>query len=155
MKYIFLDIDGVFNTSTSFYSKEFIKNKVFRIRFDKDKIILFTSLLKLCKDNNIKICFTTSYSINKTVEDWKTYLLSEFSLNVENLIIGLDNKQNMDRGLFIEDFIFDNNISNYLIIDDDFRDIIPYHNLNSILPINSCIGFREDDLNVVKEKLCY
>lgn len=155
MKCVFLDIDGVFNTSISFYPKEFIKDKVFRIRFDKDKIILFKRLLKFCKNNNIKIRFTTSYSINKTVKDWETYLKNEFSLDVENLILGLDNKQNMDRGLFIEDFIFDNNISNYLIIDDCFSNILPYHNLNNILPINSYIGFREDDLSIVKEKLCY
>ena len=154
MKCVFLDIDGVFNTIISFYPKKFIKNKVFRVRFDNDKIVLFKKLLKLCKDNDIKICFTTSYSMNKTVKDWETYLSNEFSLNVENLIIGLDNKQNTDRGLFIEDFIFDNNISNYLIIDDSFSNIIPYHNLNNILPINSYIGFREDDLSVVKEKLC-
>ena len=47
---------------------------------------------------------TSSNSLNKSKEDWETFILKTFRIPIPNVIIGVDSKQNRDRGLFIEDF---------------------------------------------------
>ena len=89
---------------------------------------------------------TSSNSLNKSKEDWETFILKTFRIPIPNVIIGVDSKQNRDRGLFIEDFIIDKGIEKYLIIDDDIKDIQPYHKSENILHINKEYGITIIDM---------
>ena len=94
---------------------------------------------------------TSSNSLNKSKEDWENFILKIFRIPIPNVIIGVDNRQDRDRGLFIEDFIVDNNIKKYLIIDDDIRDIQPYHKSKNILHINKEYGMTIIDVLKIKD----
>lgn len=52
--------------------------------------------------------------------------------------------------MFIEDFVIDNNIEKFLIIDDDVRDIQPYHKSENILHINKEYGITIIDMLKIK-----
>ena len=106
----------------------------------------FIKIFLYCREHNIKVCITSSNSLNKDKEDWENFILKTFRIPIPNVIVGVDNKQNKDRGLFIENFIINNNIKKYLIIDDDIRDIKPYHKSENILHINKKYGMTIIDM---------
>ena len=94
---------------------------------------------------------TSSNSLNKSKEDWENFILKTFRISILDVIVGVDSRQDRDRGLFIEDFIVDNNIKKYLIIDDDIRDIQPYHKFENILHINKKYGITIIDMLKIKD----
>lgn len=145
MKCLFLDFDGVFNSSSNNF-KLFLNDYKFKIHFDICLIENFLKLFNFCREHDIKICITSSHSINKTIKDWKNLIVKTFRVFIPEVIIGLDSKQDKDRGLFIKDFITDNNIKEYLIIDDDIKDIQPYHKSENILHIDKEYGLTTYNL---------
>ena len=150
MDVIFLDIDGVFNTSVS-NEKIYVKNEKFNICFDIKLLSVFVKLCKFCNEYNVKLVMTTSHSKNKTIKDWERFIRKTFRIfNFKDIIIGLDKYQQKDRGLFINDFVINYNIVNYLVIDDDIKDIKPYVPMENIVEINKKYGINNDKLNFIK-----
>lgn len=145
MKCIFLDFDGIFNSNSN-NIKLFLNNYNFNIHFDMCLIENFLKLFNFCRENDIKICITSVHSKNKTIKNWKTLIVKTFRVFIPDVIVGVDSKQNRDRGLFIKDFIIDNDIKEYLIIDDDIKDIQSYHNFENILHINKECGITKMDM---------
>lgn len=146
MKCIFLDFDGVFNTTKMYNNSIYINNYGFNLHFNIKNIENFIKIFLYCREYNIKVCITSSNSLNKGKEDWENFILKTFRISIPNVIVGVDNKQNKNRGLFIENFIINNNIKKYLIIDDDIRDIKPYHKSENILHINKKYGMTIIDM---------
>ena len=146
MKCIFLDFDGVFNTTKMYNNSIYINNYGFNLHFNIKNIENFIKIFLYCRKYNIKICITSSNSLNKGKEDWENFISKTFRISISNVIIGVDSKQDRDRGLFIKDFIVNNDIEEYLIIDDDIRDIQSYHNSKNILHINKEYGMTIIDM---------
>ena len=151
MKCIFLDFDGLFNIIKMYNNSIYINSFGFNLHFNIEKIKYYIKIFLYCKEHNIKVCITSSNSLNKSIEDWEKFISKTFRIPIPNVIIGVDSKQNKDRGLFIEDFILNNNIKKYLIIDDDIRDIQPYHKSENILYINKEYGITIIDLLKIKD----
>lgn len=150
MDVIFLDIDGIFNTSVN-NEKVYIRNEEFYICFYIRLLSKFVKLCKFCMEYDVKLVMTTSHSINKTIEEWERFIRKTFRIfNFKDVIIGLDKYQQKDRGLFIEDFIIKHNITNYLVIDDDIKDIKPFIPMDNIIEINKKYGINNDKLNFIK-----
>jgi hypothetical protein len=150
MDVIFLDIDGVFNTNSN-NEKIYVRNENFHINFDIKLLNMFVKLCKFCMENDVKLVMTTSHSINKTIEEWERFIRETFRLfSFNNVIIGLDKYQQKDRGLFIQDFVTDYNIVNYLVIDDVIKDIKPFIPMENIIEINKKYGINNDKLNFIK-----
>ena len=150
MKCVFLDFDGVFNTTKMYNNSMYINGYGFNLHFNIKHIEDFVKIFLYCREHNIKICMTSSNSLNKSKEDWENFILKIFRIPIPNVIIGIDSRQDRDRGLFIEDFIVDNNIKKYLIVDDDIRDIQPYHKSKNILHINKEYGITIIDMLKIK-----
>lgn len=150
MDVIFLDIDGVFNTSAS-NEKIYVKNEKFNICFDIKLLSVFVKLCKFCIEYNVKLVMTTSHSINKTIGEWERFIRKTFRIfEFKDVVIGLDKYQQKDRGLFIEDFITKHDIINYLVIDDDIKDIKPFIPMENIVEIDKKHGINNDKLNFIK-----
>lgn len=150
MNVIFLDIDGVFNTNSS-NEKIYVRNENFHINFDIKLLSIFVKLCKFCIDYDVKLVMTTSHSINKTIEEWERFIRKTFRiLFFKDVIIGLDKYQQKNRGLFIQDFVTNYNIINYLVIDDDIKDIKPHIPIKNIIEIDKKYGINNDKFNFIK-----
>ena len=147
MKCIFLDIDGVFNT-TADNNKIHTKFNNIRIVFDVDLLNYFLDIFKFCKENKIMIYITSSIAINTTIYDWEWYFKETFRLNVNGIILGVDYKQNLDRGLAIQNVLdyYKEEIKDYLIIDDSISDIKDYHDEYKIIEIDNRYGITILDM---------
>lgn len=96
-KIIFLDFDGVITTSKS------------KWQIDQNKVNLIT---KICKETGAKI-------VVSSVGEWVDLSIISFDREFSNLIVGnIEHKYSL-RGENIQEYIDNNNIKNYIIIDDD------------------------------------
>lgn len=69
MKCIFLDFDGVFNTTKMYNNSMYINGYGFNLHFNIKHIEDFVKIFLYCREHNIKICMTSSNSLNKSKED--------------------------------------------------------------------------------------
>ena len=167
MKILFLDMDGVINTSgkdkyslSLILPYDFENNKDF-FYFDTRILFNFVKLLEFCKDNEIKIVISSTWRIGTTIDGWNKFLYKYFrnSLRMkitDNLVIGLtNNKFNGIRGLQIGSWLDEYNtiskdkIEKYLIVDDEIVDIKPYLPKKNILKINSKDGLTEEKITEI------
>ena len=95
-KIIFLDFDGVITTPKS------------KWQIDQNKVNLIT---KICKETGAKI-------VVSSVGEWVDLSIISFDREFSNLIVGnIEHKYSL-RGENIQEYIDNNNIKNYIIIDD-------------------------------------
>lgn len=163
MKVIFLDMDGVVNTvNKDRYSLGLrltydYDNYKDNFQFDTRILINFIKLLKFCKENEVKICISSTWRIGTSIEGWNDFLHRHFSNSLrlkkeDKLVIGLtDTEHNGIRGLQIIDWLnsYKEKISNFLIIDDEINDIKGYFLDKNILKIHSQSGLTEEKLKEV------
>ena len=138
-KYIFLDIDGVlikFKDSKSVKHFEFNEKKF----WDKEAI---KDINELVKETNAKIIISSSYRKTKTIKEME----AEFKK------VGLDVKihgvtpslKDLKRGDEVKKYVDDNNIKNFIIIDDqehNFKDIFP----DKFIHTQTSVGFTKEEL---------
>ena len=99
-KIIFLDFDGVITHPKS------------KWQIDPNKVNL---IIKICKETGAKIVISSR--VGKSIQDPKN--ITNFIQEFYNLIIGnVEHKYSL-RGENIQEYIDNNNVENYIIIDDD------------------------------------
>jgi predicted mannosyl-3-phosphoglycerate phosphatase (HAD superfamily) len=131
MNIIFLDIDGVLSNGSKY-------------EWNIDSCLL---LDKLCYKHNLKIVITSSRRLNTN----KQKLQDIFGYNyITTKIYDYTPILNVDRGLEIELYLIDNKVDNYLILDDNIKDIELY-NLKNIVKCNSVKGFTNNEYNQITE----
>lgn len=112
-KVVFLDIDGVLNSGLSLYSGQYSHLKKWGI----DKNII-SAYKKFSEKHNIKTVIISTWrerAFGKNNEMEKIILdESEVALKIDGLTTVLNKK----RGFEVELFIKENNIKNYVIVDD-------------------------------------
>lgn len=122
-KIIFLDIDGVLNSEAFFIEREKYKDDGitdFLIHnLDKEKINIFNEMLEKVE---CEIVLSSS---------WRVYGLHRVNKNLREVgfkkeIKYATTREHMDRGLQIKRFVDENNIKDYLVIDDEGFDIISH-----------------------------
>ena len=140
---LFLDIDGVLRTHKSdlewslklqepipdlckrYFSKIAVNNLNEILGWSRAKIVVTSTWRTLVSFDNLKKIFKDNGIISEVID------ITQIGIN---------------RGEEIEQYIFDNNIVDYVVIDDNVNDIINVINKERVVKIDSKIGLEDEKL---------
>ena len=171
MKLLFLDMDGVVNTIEDKYCvsldipMEILQGKDYhRCQFDPRLVFNFIRLLEFCKENNIHIVISSTWRMGTEVEDWNKFFNKHFGrtsgYKLDDLVISMTDVNSLDRGMQIKVELIsidsmlptDETITEYIIIDDDIEDIVPYHKAENIIKVDPTKGLDNNTLDKIFKK---
>lgn len=163
MRIIFLDIDGVVNTSAN-------KWETGRVRFRGKRCIptnrepkrVLAKLIKWMLENDVYFVMSTSWGRSSVAEDWNKILRS-YGVKKDLVVSRTPLHHKGMRGLEILEWLEKWNadevkkhgnerVENYVVVDDDVKDIIPYIRPKScIIHTDVRKGLTEKDFEKIKD----
>ena len=158
--YIFLDIDGVLN-NMKYWNECFERHKVKGIMsmncFPFDPKCL-SNLMKLNQElqkqnYNVKIVLSSTWRLNQVDIGIVNSRLAEYGMRIFATTISLSSGK---RGLEIKNFLEDEQYGkadNYLILDDEIKDIVEQFEEKHIIHTNFNTGFDNEKLEEAIRKL--
>lgn len=156
MKVIFLDIDGVVNTSANKWETGRIKFRGVRcIPTNREPKRVLAKLIKWMLENDIYFVMSTSWRRSSTAKDWNE-ILKNYGISKNLVISRTPVHETGKRGLEILKWIKIWNeektekVKDYLVIDDDILDIEPYISKSRIIHTDVRKGLTEKDLEKIK-----
>lgn len=130
MNVIFTDIDGVLQ----------INNPK---KWNKKCCKLYSDI---CNELNLKAVVTSTWRVQYKLRELQEIFYSQ-GIDVE--IVGTTDVLGIERGEEIAMWLSDNMISNYVVIDDNVKDILPFVN-NVVTVKKSYEGITEDNINEIR-----
>lgn len=134
MNVIFTDIDGVFNT-------------INRNEWSPLSVALYDDL---CQEFNLKPVITSTWRVKHSIKELER-IFQHYGIFTDiydfTPIINSDG-----RGGEIENWLKENQCDNYLILDDNIRDIESY-GLKNIVKCRSWIGFTKEEYEICRNIL--
>jgi uncharacterized Fe-S cluster-containing radical SAM superfamily enzyme len=144
MTIIFLDIDGVLRTHKSDLENSIILNqeipiRVYDRRFDSKSV---NNINYIVHYTGAKIVVSSTWRNNFSVQELKE-IFRERGITAEVIDktdIGLT------RGEEIREWLDRNEVTNYVVIDDQVKDIINWVDKDRVIEVNCQEGFTSDEL---------
>ena len=144
MTIIFLDIDGVLRTHKSDLEKSIILNqeipiRVYDRRFDSKSV---NNINYIVHYTRAKIVVSSAWRNNFSVQELKE-IFKERGITAEVIDktdIGLT------RGEEIREWLDRNGVTNYVVIDDQVKDIINWVDKDRVIHVNGQEGFTSNEL---------
>ena len=134
MNVIFTDIDGVFNT-------------INRNQWSSLSVDLYDDL---CREFNLKPVITSTWRVKHTIKELER-IFQHYGIytNIYDFTPIINSE---GRGGEIENWLKENQCDNYLILDDNIRDIESY-GLKNIVKCRSWIGFTKEECDICRNIL--
>lgn len=134
MNYIFTDIDGVLNT-------------INRVQWNKNYIELYN---KLCQEFDLKAVVSSTWRLNHTKEQLQSIFRQQgVWVQIYDFTPVLPDE---GRGAEIENWLFNNSVKKFVILDDSVRDIIAW-GLSNVVKCRGWIGFSEEGYQIARQFL--
>jgi hypothetical protein len=133
MRIIFTDIDGVLNPH-------------WRTKWSKSAISIYN---QLCEQFDLKIVITSTWRLNHTKEQLNT-IFKEQGINFE-IYDYTPHIDQADRGIEIKEWLNNNAVDNFVIIDDKTSDI--ERHINNVVKCRSWIGLSRDEYKEIEKIL--
>jgi len=134
MNVIFTDIDGVFNT-------------INRNQWSSLSVDLYDDL---CREFNLKPVITSTWRVKHSIKELER-IFQHYGIytNIYDFTPIINSE---GRGGEIENWLKENQCDNYLILDDNIRDIESY-GLKNIVKCRSWIGFTKEEYDICRNIL--
>ena len=130
MRVLFTDIDGVLNPH-------------WRTKWSKPAISIYN---QLCEQFDLKIVITSTWRLNHTKEQLNT-IFKQQGINFE-IYDFTPHIDQADRGIEIKEWLKNNAVDNFVIIDDKTSDIEPH--INNVVKCRSWIGLSQDEYKEIE-----
>jgi len=130
---IFTDIDGVLNPH-------------WKTKWSKPAIQIYN---QICQEYDLKPVITSTWRINHTKEQLQK-IFDEQGIEVEiyDYTPHLDQK---DRGLEIKEWLNNNKVDNYVVIDDIVHNITPH--VDNVIKVRNWVGLTTEEYIEIKKIL--
>lgn len=118
MKIIFLDFDGVLNSTSSYLYHKSIRTGFSTYNGDPNIISVF--LINRIIQKGVKVVISSSHRIGRNINEIGEFLKDKFDMNITDSIVGMTPKMDGIRGKEIEHWLKNTEytIDAYCIIDD-------------------------------------
>ena len=158
MKLIFLDVDGILNNTQNIKKYRLFFRGKRRLLVDVKPFYCFKKLLKEIEKNNmdVKIVISSSWRVGSIPADWKKLFLHYF--NNAEIVKGRTPYLYKDRGIEILELLEiakekGDMIDDYIVLDDDIKDIINYINYEKVMKIDRRYGLTSKNIKEILKKL--
>ena len=133
MRVIFTDIDGVLNTH-------------WKTKWSKSAILIYN---QICQEYDLKPVITSTWRINHTKEQLQK-IFDDQGIEVEiyDYTPHLDQK---DRGLEIKEWLNNNKVDNYVVIDDIVHNITPH--VDNVIKVRNWVGLTTEEYIEIRKIL--
>ena len=158
MKLIFLDVDGVLNNTQNIKKYRLFFRGKRRLLVDVKPVFYLKKLLEEIEKNNMdaKIVISSSWRVGSIPADWKKLFLHYF--NNAEIVKGRTPYLYKDRGIEILELLEiakekGDMIDDYIVLDDDIKDIINYINNEKVMKIDRRYGLTSKNIKEILKKL--
>jgi len=158
MKLIFLDIDGVLNNTQNIKKYRLFFRGKRRLLVDVKPVFYLKKLLNEIEKEklNVKIVISSSWRLGTIPADWKKLFLHYF--NNAEIVIGRTPYLYKDRGIEILELLGiakekGDMIDDYIVLDDDIKDIINHINYKKVMKIDRRYGLTSKNIKEILKKL--
>jgi len=133
MRAIFTDIDGVLNPH-------------WKTKWSKSSIQIYN---QICQEYDLKPVITSTWRINHTKEQLqKIFYEQGIEVEIYDYTPHLDQK---DRGLEIKEWLNNNKVDNYVVIDDIVHNITPH--VDNVIKVRNWVGLTTEEYIEIKKIL--
>ena len=158
MKLIFLDIDGVLNNTQNIKKYRLFFRGKRRLLVDVKPVFYLKKLLEEIEKNkmDVKIVISSSWRLGTIPADWKK-LFKHYFNNAE-IVKGRTPYLYKDRGIEILELLEiakekGDMIDDYIVLDDDIKDIINHINYKKVMKIDRRYGLTSKNMKEILKKL--
>lgn len=143
---IFLDIDGVLNSEEYYKSRQRKWDGEFRFIYDIDSTAI-ERLNNILDKTQAQIVLSSSWRFAPLNEIMDSLKYKGFKYDIKYITT----KERMDRGLQILKFVNENNVKDYIVIDDEPFEIVKYIPSNQFVNTTSDSGLLQEHVDYIIE----